>query len=199
MSWICFWNMDRIKQKRESSHTSVICSSFSSKGLPSFLLKKVATPTISSFLLTIGRARTFLIFHPVSSTPSFCHVQYPDYTSLIQGAAKAEWVRRVSPERQSIRLLQRSSCCRSRWRKVWVCGKYNDALMQTKQKTYKSILSHICGKPTDQSPVVCRRATVSTDTASYCTNSSLFSEHIWVSMHPHTYGITLISSLSSSK
>lgn len=74
--------------EKESSHTSVICSSFSSKGLTSFLLKKVATPTISSFLLTIGRARTFLIFHPVSSTPSFCQIQYPDYTSSVQAAIK---------------------------------------------------------------------------------------------------------------
>lgn len=54
--------------------TSVICSSLSSKGLPSCLLKNVATPTISSFLLTIGRDRTFLIFHPVSSAASFCRV-----------------------------------------------------------------------------------------------------------------------------
>lgn len=62
----------------------MICSSLSSKGLPSFLLKKVATPTISSFLLTIGRARTFLIFHPVSSTSSFCHIEDQDYTSSVR-------------------------------------------------------------------------------------------------------------------
>lgn len=54
--------------------TSVICSSCSSNGLPSFRLKKVATPTISSFLLTMGRDRTFLMTKPVSSTASFWKV-----------------------------------------------------------------------------------------------------------------------------
>lgn len=77
----------RLKKRASeiSFRTSVICSSFSSKGLPSLLLKKVATPTISSFLLTMGRERTFLTFHPVSSTASFCQmnqIEYPDYFSV---------------------------------------------------------------------------------------------------------------------
>lgn len=72
-SCICYYYTVIHKDKAwyETRFTSVICSSFSSNGLPSFLLKKVATPTISSFLLTMGSESTFLIFQPVSSTASF--------------------------------------------------------------------------------------------------------------------------------
>lgn len=87
------WNNSLKKVSLMSFRTSVICSSFSSKTLPSLLLKKVATPTISSFLLTIGSDRTFLIFHPVSSTASFCQMkplEYPDYLNVQCGGNKTK-------------------------------------------------------------------------------------------------------------
>lgn len=67
-TWHCVWGSQR---GWERTPTSVICSSCSSNGLPSFLLKNVAMPTISSFLLTMGSDRTFLMTNPVSSTASF--------------------------------------------------------------------------------------------------------------------------------
>lgn len=43
--------------------------------------------------------------------------------------------------------------------------------MDQKRGTYKSILGHIRGKSADQSPVVGRRATVSSEGVSKCTSS----------------------------
>ena len=135
----------------------------------------MATPTISSFLLTMGRDRTFLIFHPVSFTASFCQTnqtEHPDYfsvqTSEQMSLNAGCW---FSPEMQSNRLLECSSYCRSRRSTKWkrlsqVCLEISKSQIHRsvpKNGTYKSVLSHIWWEAADQSPVVRRGAAVSSE------------------------------------
>lgn len=116
----CARRSRRRKRGWARTPTSVICSSCSSNGLPSLLLKNVAMPTISSFLLTIGRDRTFLMTKPVSSTASFWKTGYVSHHSFaairVACANVAEHKREKKsciPGKWSSHLQPHSSCCKS--------------------------------------------------------------------------------------
>lgn len=114
-TWHCVWGSQR---GWERTPTSVICSSCSSNGLPSFLLKNVAMPTISSFLLTMGSDRTFLMTNPVSSTASFwktrrCVLYVLCFRVMCINHPSTKRGKSPAPGKWRSRLQPHSSCCKS--------------------------------------------------------------------------------------